>query len=380
MHLTNECARASLISDRCEGYRQSTIEQQTREESQKWHRGQKRKAERLAKELRGRPQSTVEKLKSFGEGTRLMIGCIQDLVHVGRTQGFLPADDLELALCMYGVTPTREWIRQDALAYLVNLYNLCCTPGVSSTVIEDWLKPANRPDVLQGLSDDQVIGLDADHNRELLVIELEGEVERLRVEADRLAREVDQPSLAAVLERALILSEEAARRVARSHGEARTTYHRASSALWPLLDREKKQGPPEPAGYDQDDEVEERAVPEPASAAEAGDREEAASSQPAPGRVPAVPGSARKEEAGVSENEPEDSSDISAQVVDDRAGSVVCRRSLSGRQNGVLSPAPALENPLGGALPEPEGDDPSARDETDARAGFRGATLGLPWG
>ena len=138
------------------------------------------------------------------------------------------------------------------MAYVINLYNLGCTPGVSSTVVAEWLKPENRPDVLQGLPVDEVFGSDADHNRELLVGQLEGEVERLRAEADRLAREVDGPSLVAVLERAAILTEKAARRVTRSHAEARTTYHRASSALWPMLEREKEEGSPESVGDDDD--------------------------------------------------------------------------------------------------------------------------------
>ena len=55
MHLTNECVRATLIADRCESYRQSTIEQQCQNQSQKWRLAEKRKADRLAKELRDSP-------------------------------------------------------------------------------------------------------------------------------------------------------------------------------------------------------------------------------------------------------------------------------------------------------------------------------------
>ena len=244
MHLTNECVRATLIADRCEGYRQSTIEQQTQNERQKWTIGQKRKAGRLAKELRGQPRATVQKLQSFGEGTRLMITCLEELIEGVRNQGYLPQVDLELALCSVGVVPTREQISRDVVAYAINLFNLGCTPGVSSTVVAEWLKPENRPDVLRGLPADEVFGADADHNRELLVGQLEAEVERLRAEADRLAREVDGPSLAAVLERAAIPTEKAARRLTRSHAEARTSYHRASSALWPMLEREREEGSP----------------------------------------------------------------------------------------------------------------------------------------
>ena len=56
MHLTNECVRATLIADRCENYRQATIEEQGRDASHKWRLAEKRRADRLAKELRGGPR------------------------------------------------------------------------------------------------------------------------------------------------------------------------------------------------------------------------------------------------------------------------------------------------------------------------------------
>ena len=117
MHLTNECARATLKADRCASYEQSTIEEQTQNESHKWRLAQKRKADRLAKELRGTAPATVQKLQSFGEGTRLMITCLEELIEDVQRQGYLPQADLELAICMFGVAPTRESIRQDLVAY-----------------------------------------------------------------------------------------------------------------------------------------------------------------------------------------------------------------------------------------------------------------------
>ena len=248
MHLTNECARATLMADRCESYRQSTIEKQTQAETQKFHVAEKRKASHLAREIRILPESTVQKLGAFGEGARSMGLVFEDLIDIVRTEGHLPKDALELAILWHGVAPTRERITQDVMAYVINLYNLGCTPGVPLTVIEEWLRPENRPDVLQGVPDSEVVGYDADENRELLLDELEGARDRLYAEAERLTREVDLPRLVAALERASILTEKAAKRVARSHSEARSTYHRASNALWPLLDREKEEGLPEIGG------------------------------------------------------------------------------------------------------------------------------------
>src|SRR4029077_17354722 len=67
MHLTNECARATLMADRCESYRQATIEKQTQKETQKFHAAEKQKASHLARDLRVQPAANVEKLGAFGE-------------------------------------------------------------------------------------------------------------------------------------------------------------------------------------------------------------------------------------------------------------------------------------------------------------------------
>jgi len=327
-----------LKADRCASYEQSTIEQQTQNESQKWRLAQKRKADRLAKEVRTQPRSAVQKLRSFGEGTRLMIRSFEELIEGVQSQGYLPQDDLELVLCLFGIAPTRENIRQNALAYLVSVTNLGCTPAVSSSVVAERLKPENRPDEFRDLPVDEVFGSDADHNRELLVGQLELEVERLQAVADRLEREVDGPRLRAVLERAAILTEEAARRVTRSHAEARATYHRASSALWPMLEREKEEGPPESAGGDDAANEATGPVSEPVSAG---------------------PVSAGRDEASGSQIEPEDPSGAGAQMVDESEGSVEGRPSGPERQNGVFSPTPTVENtpseaPVEGRGPEGE--------------------------
>ena len=81
--------------------------------------------------------------------------------------------------------------------------------------------------------------------------------------------------------------------------------------------------------------------------------------EPAPGLVAAVPEPPCRVEAGDSENEPEDSSPVSAQMVAESTGSVDSAATEPGRQNGVLGGAPASENPPPGAPEAGEGDDPS---------------------
>ena len=278
---------------------------------------------------------------TFGAGVSWLARCFEETLEEVQTQGYLTPDSLQTTIKLFGVSPTRERITQDLMAYVVNLYNLACTPGTSSAVIEDWLKEENRPDVLKGRPDDEVMGSDPDHNQELLETELETEIERLRAEERRLSVEVDRPSLTAALQRVSILTDADARRVARSHSEARTTYHRSAKDLWPLLEREKQEGPPEPTGDDDG----EHAGDEPAGEiADEPGCDAGGVVQPAAEWVEVVPVSGCRVEADGSQNEPEDSAVASTQLVEGPVGSVDGGPSAPGRQNRVLGGAPALEN------------------------------------
>ena len=297
---------------------------------------------------------------------RWIIGGVQGLIEAVKNRGFLTQEELEFGIRLYGVAPTRPRPYQDVMAYVVALYNMGCIPGTSPAVLAEWLRVENRPDVLQELPEGEVIGLDADDNRELLLDELEGELQRLRAEEARLTREVDQPSLEAALKRVSILTDADARRVARSHSEARTTYHRASSALWPMLDREKEEGPPEHVGD---------ADADGADAGQAGDAAVAGAAAASAARdVPtgphqdplesaaAVPPSASRYAEGLSQIEPERSAVVSPQIVDDQSGSVERQPAAADRQNDVPTGAEAFANTpreatAAGGGSEDQGDD-----------------------
>ena len=250
IHLTNECARATLLADRSDHFRQATIENQTQTERKKWLQQQKRKVTDLVSGLDLRVESTLASLLSFGAGVRWVIRGFSNLIDVVRSHGYLTPENLEFGIKLYGVTPTRENMTQRLMPYVINIYNLGSTPGVSPAVIADWLELENRPDELQDWSDDDLVDSDPEINREMLIGEFEREVERLQAIEKQVMEEVDQPSLQNVLDRASILTEADARRVARSHSESRTTYHKAAKDLWPMLEREQEDGLQEAAGDD----------------------------------------------------------------------------------------------------------------------------------
>ena len=223
-HLANECSHVSIIVYRCNDYRQAEIDQQRAAARKDWVRQSEEKVGRLAKQVDTNPAAAVAALGTFGFGVHWLGSCFQELIQEVQTQGYLSEDSLQWAVRCYGVTPTPQQVRGDVITYLVSLYNLVCTPTVGPEVIDAWLEPAHRPDVLRDKTRAEVMGADVTECRQLLLTELEFERERLTSEEVRLTRDIDGPSLESVLKRASILTEEAARRGGASHGESRASF------------------------------------------------------------------------------------------------------------------------------------------------------------
>ncbi len=86
--------------------------------------------------------------------------------------------------------------------------------------------------------DDEFVVADAAQAAKALLDILEREVVLLKAEERRIWTEEDGPSLERLLDGASILTEEAARRVTRSHSESSTTFHRGWTALSVTLKRD----------------------------------------------------------------------------------------------------------------------------------------------
>ena len=255
-HLTNEAARATLKADRCDAYEQSVIEAQTKTRRQSWHRTRRRWVQELSETLITSPIDTIAELMSFGHGIVFIRDGFRALIEKVRSCGYLPQEDLRRAICLRGDLSPEAPIRRNAMAYMVNINNLGCTPDVPAADIEEWLAPAIRPEDLRGWTRAQVIGADADDCRRWLVRYFEDMIKYLDEEEQRIREEVDEPSLKAALDRASILNDKDARRLGRSHGDARTTYHRATKDLWPMLKLEQ-QAPDRSDDNDNDNDHEE---------------------------------------------------------------------------------------------------------------------------
>ncbi len=72
-HMTNECARATILADRCDRYRQATIEEQTKDTHQRWRRKQRDKANQLVKRLATDAAGAMAELRGFEYGLKWII-------------------------------------------------------------------------------------------------------------------------------------------------------------------------------------------------------------------------------------------------------------------------------------------------------------------
>ncbi len=78
--MTNECARATILADRCDRYRQTTIDEQTRETQRRWKRNRRDRACRLVKRLAIDPAGAMAELRSFSYGVKWIIKEYQTLI------------------------------------------------------------------------------------------------------------------------------------------------------------------------------------------------------------------------------------------------------------------------------------------------------------
>ena len=158
---------------------------------------------------------------------------------------------------MFGMPVDEEENRRNRLAYWITLNTLGCTPEESAAELAKWLEPANRPLPLRDQPIEELMGADAAACRAALVTRLQEAVGELRELEIRVRQETDEPALLEVLQRASILKDDAARRVARCQAEVRATFHRAWRDMVVVLESDEEKGLPEFGVDDEDNDQDE---------------------------------------------------------------------------------------------------------------------------
>jgi hypothetical protein len=88
-HLPNECARATLLADRADAFRQATLDGQAKHVRQNRNRSQRRRQAMLAEKLRTDVRSAAAELKSIATGLRGVIGVHRELIDAVLERGHL---------------------------------------------------------------------------------------------------------------------------------------------------------------------------------------------------------------------------------------------------------------------------------------------------
>ena len=243
----------TILSDRADDFQQSELQKQARDTHDAWHRKQRRRVRYLAGQIRKDPWRAVQKLKAFGSGVAFIIESFQHMIVELEQRGYFEPEGVEGVLLFFGMTPDDATICRYELAYTITLNALGCLPDQPAPDLAKWLEPVNRPFPLRNKPREELMGADADACRAVIVKRIREELIPLRELHARVVKDVDEPALLEALQRASILEDAAARRVARCLAEVRMTYHRAWRDLVKDLETGDQEGQP---GSDPDDEKE----------------------------------------------------------------------------------------------------------------------------
>jgi len=252
--MTNQCARATLLSDRADEYQYAELSKQVREEKEQWHRKQQRRLRYLTGQIRKKPPcEIVKKLMAFGEGVDFLAVSFRAMILEINERGHLGPEAVECLRLLFGIPLDEDENRRNRLAYWLTLNTLGCTPEESAAELAKWREPANRPLPLRDQPIAELVGADAAACRAALSKRIQEAVDELRELEIRVRKETDEPALLEVLQRASILKDDAARRVARCQAEVRATFHRAWRDLVVVLESDEEKGLPEFGVDDEDD-------------------------------------------------------------------------------------------------------------------------------
>jgi hypothetical protein len=181
IHLTNECARATIVADRAEKFRQARVERQKAYVPRNWRR-RRRRLEATTKRMHEDRLGTLPELMSFSEGCHELANAMQEGIDGVRFRGYLLEEELENAIYYHEIWPVEELMHVDVTVYTFHTLNLACTPGVTPEQLDAWVEPANRPADLRGHSREQLIPGDPERCRERLI-------ELLKARQDKFALE-----------------------------------------------------------------------------------------------------------------------------------------------------------------------------------------------
>jgi hypothetical protein len=374
-----QCARASVIGDRCERFARARIADQKRKAVRNFQRRGPRRVKSIMARIPLDRLGSVQALAEFSDGCRKLASILAGSIEFVSSRGYLLPEEIDTAIWAHAIWPVPESLARDVTAYTLYILNLGCTPGVAAAERDARLDPASRPPALRGLPCEALMPADPAVCGERLRALIQQKSDEYQAEADRLRKECDEPELARMLDEAEFLSDADARRWKRCHAEQRLTFRGSELALYKAIERDREAS----ADRNEDPGATGGASPEPQTprgGCEPPGREGAG--RAGEGLGPPLDGG-----ESVSPREPRTAPEASPQIMDQKedrareagAGQGVPSGAPSGAGDGHdAAPAPAaqrlLRPPLGAGFPTP----PSSGLDVSQRGG--GQTFGLVHG
>jgi hypothetical protein len=233
--LVNECYLGDVLGQRFKRALTTELTRQQRIIRQRWDEERQVTVGLLRDQLVD-PETvdlypiTVE-LRAFGHGLEYLAGEWLRLKKGITTRGCFTPDEMNMGLRLMGVKPALETVVKHQDAFLFMLWSLGCHPAAPAGMIDRLLDPAHRPEGLADAGRDDLLP-DVAAVRQELIKWVDDELADLAVVAERVAREVDGPELARVLNpAAIVIDPEKAQRFDRAQKNYQSTFYRAFNAL-----------------------------------------------------------------------------------------------------------------------------------------------------
>jgi hypothetical protein len=233
--LVNECYLGDVLGQRFKRALAAELTRQQRIIRQRWDEERQATVGLLREQLVD-PETvdlypiTVE-LKGFSHGLEYLAGEWLRLKQGITTRGYLTPDEMNQGVRLMGVKPALESVVKHQDTFLFLLWSLGCHPAAPAGMIERLLDPAHRPEGLADAGRDDLLP-DVASVREQLIKWIDDELADLAEVAERVAREVDGPELARVLNpAAIVIDAEKAQRFDRAQKNYQSTFYRAFRAL-----------------------------------------------------------------------------------------------------------------------------------------------------
>ena len=234
-HLVNDCVQATLLSDRIHKYHAAALSEQINYALTAWEKSREETLEYFIELLPQNPQSACLGLHASSLGCRWVIAQWERLQAILDTTGFWSDDERDEVVRLLGSRSEIRYLKDSEHAWMIHLYHIICQPVLSQPAFDELCSPQRLPGALRGAfrADDLpprddclaalrvMIANEVHEARERERCLMVGDEARMREWAgDRVSVLQDAPT---------------ARLFLRYHSEARTTFHRALSALMKAL-------------------------------------------------------------------------------------------------------------------------------------------------